>query len=90
MEHRGGVQSVNFFRRRVLDLTRFEDLQALFAEMNQDQRELRRSIHNMMWHLRGSLSREEAWTLSPVERHDLDRLVKERMEIVQKTGLALI
>jgi hypothetical protein len=62
----------------------------VFIEMNTAQRELRRAIHNTMWHMRGSLSREEAWTLSPQERHDIDRLVKERMEMMQKTGLAVI
>jgi hypothetical protein len=90
MGYGGRVQPIHFFRRRVLDLKQYEDLQALFAAMNKDQRDLRRAVHNTMWHMRGSLSREEAWTLSPIERHDIDRLVKERMDIVQKTGLALI
>lgn len=47
-------------------------------------------IVHMMWYMRGSLSREEAWTLSHSEREDIMELVAERMEIVAKTKMALI
>lgn len=43
-----------------------------------------------MWHMRGSLSREEAWTLSPDERRDMLKLVEGRVKVVEKTGLALL
>ena len=43
-----------------------------------------------MWQMRGSLSREEAWTLSPDERRDILKQVEGRVKVVEKTGLALL
>lgn len=43
-----------------------------------------------MWHMRGSLSREEAWTLSQIERKDIIASIDERKNMTEKTGLALM
>jgi len=43
-----------------------------------------------MWYMRGSLSREEAWTLSIEERKDIMEMVNERMKIVKETKIPLI
>jgi hypothetical protein len=40
--------------------------------------------------MRGSLSREEAWTLSHSERLDIQKFIEERLKIVEKTRLPLI
>ena len=64
-------------------------MRQFLTEMTHEQREIRRVVYNIVWHMRG-MTRDEAWCLCPQERNDIDRLVKERMEIVQKTGLALI
>lgn len=48
------------------------------------------NIAELMWHMRGSLSREEAWTLSYHERQDLLKYIKERLAIVEKTGMPLL
>lgn len=40
--------------------------------------------------MRGSLSREEAWTLSPDERRDIMKFIDERMKLVEKTKMPLI
>jgi hypothetical protein len=58
--------------------------------MQRDQKTLRHTIVRIMWHMRGSLSREEAWTLSPIEREDIVALVDEHRDLVEKTGLALM
>lgn len=47
-------------------------------------------IHEIMWNMRGGLTREEAWTLSPQERADILEDIKKRVETVEKTGLPLI
>jgi len=67
-----------------------ESIPALLADMKKDQKELRELIHELMWHMRGSLSREEAWTLSPVERSELLADIKKRIETVEKTQLPLL
>lgn len=40
--------------------------------------------------MRGSISREEAWTLCHEEREDIMHLIAERQTIVEKTGLPLL
>lgn len=62
----------------------------MLHEMQTEQKELRMVVAQMMWYMRGSLSRQEAWTLSPEERKDVVRVVDERREITQKTGLPLM
>jgi hypothetical protein len=39
-----------------------------------------------MWHFRGSLSREEAWTLSPQEREEYQADIKKRIELFEETN----
>jgi len=58
--------------------------------MNHESSEMRLLIHDIMWHMRGSISREEAWMLSPAERRDIQKLIKQRLEIVEKTHLPLL
>jgi len=58
--------------------------------MQVEQTEMRRTIHTIMWHMRGSLSRQEAWTLSIDERRDIIKQIEEHVERTTKTGLALL
>lgn len=62
----------------------------MMREMRQDQNDLSRIIARIMWHMRGSLSREEAWTLSAEERNDILKLIEEHRELTEKTGLPLM
>ncbi len=47
-------------------------------------------IHSIMHGMRGSLSREAAWELSPKERKSMLRQIEERVKMTEKTGLPLI
>lgn len=58
--------------------------------MKKEGHELMTLVHNIMWHMRGSIGREEAWTLSPQERKDILNLINERVKAVEKTGLPII
>ena len=58
--------------------------------MAKEGKDLRKLIHNIMWHMRGSISREEAWHLSSQERQDFLELIEERVKAVEKTGLAIL
>jgi hypothetical protein len=58
--------------------------------MANEQKLMRKLITTIMWHMRGALSREEAWTLSPDERQDIMKSIEERKEITEKTGIALM
>ncbi len=90
MDDGPGVQPLDFFRLSLLRILDPAELREFLMRFRREQRDLRRHVHDLMWHMRGSLSREEAWTLSPDERRDLLKLVADRMKIVEKTGLPLI
>lgn len=62
----------------------------LIGEYRHEQKELRRHITDILWHMRGGITREEGWTLSPLERRDIMRLIEDRIKVVEKTGLALL
>lgn len=58
--------------------------------MKHDVKQLRQLLVRIMWHMRGSVSREEAWTLSQDERRDMLELIEENRETTEKTGLPLM
>lgn len=63
---------------------------AYLNEMSDEQKQTTELITTIMWHMRGSLSREEAWTLSPDERQIIIQSIEDRKETTEKTGLALM
>ena len=67
-----------------------EELETLINRMKAEQRELRASINEVCWHMRGSFSREEAWTLCHDERVELMKYIEQRIKLVEKSGLPLI
>jgi hypothetical protein len=58
--------------------------------MGDETDSLRKLATTIMWHMRGSLSREEVWTLSVEERKDIVASIAERKELTEKTGLPLM
>lgn len=90
MDFEDRIQPVNFFRATLLRLTSGEQLKEFLSSLERDQKKLRKDIVEIMWYLRGSLSRQEAWTLSPLERDEYIEYISERMKIVEKTKMALI
>lgn len=58
--------------------------------MSEDQKAMHQATVRIMWHMRGSLSREEAWTLSPDERDEIIELIEEHKELTQKTGMPIL
>jgi hypothetical protein len=84
------VQSCNFFRGTLLRLTTGEQINSFLKRFDKEQKELRSQIVNLMWYMRGALSREEAWTLSITERRDIMEMVEERMKVVKESRMPLI
>ncbi len=89
MGNRNRIRSSKFFRSKLL-VTPPENIPLFLDGMKREQKELRHMIHEIMWNMRGGLTREEAWTLSPQERADILEDIKKRVETVEKTGLPLI
>ena len=66
------------------------DIAELLDQMQADQKDMRMITAQIMWDMRGSLSRQEAWTLSVEERKDIVKLIEEHKEMTEKSGLALL
>jgi hypothetical protein len=66
------------------------EIAEMLHEMQVEQKEMRIITSKLMWHMRGSLSRQEAWTLSLEERKDIIALIAEHKEMTEKTGLPLM
>jgi hypothetical protein len=90
VEDQARIQPGNFFRARLLTLTTQEQLEDFIGNFEKDAKALRKEIVEIMWYMRGSLSRNEAWCLSPTEREEYANYIGERMKIVEKTKMALI
>jgi hypothetical protein len=59
-------------------------------EYKEEQYALRKEIMEIMWSMRGSISRKEAWSLSVTERKDLMKYINGRIKIVQETKMPLL
>ena len=66
------------------------EIREFLRSMQTEQDELRHLITRIMWHMRGSVSRQEAWSLSLEERKDIIKLIDEHRELTEKTGLPLL
>lgn len=71
-------------------MTTEEQITQFLDRYDKMQKSLRQQIVDIMWYMRGSLSREEAWRLSSVEREDIMEMVQERIKLVKETKLPLI
>lgn len=86
----GRIRSFIFFRITLLRLTTEEQITKFLRRYENEQKALRKQIVDIMWYMRGGLSREEAWTLSIHERGDIWEMVEERMKIVKESKMPLI
>lgn len=67
-----------------------QELRSLINSYKKEQKELRKLVANICWHMRGGVTREEAWALSAIERTDILELIDERVKAVEKTGLPIL
>jgi uncharacterized coiled-coil DUF342 family protein len=58
--------------------------------MKKERDELTDQIHELMWHYRGSLSRDEAWTVCVEERKRMIKAIEKRIKTVEQSGLPLL
>ncbi len=71
-------------------ITTLTELQGLINSYKNDSDELIDQIHSIMWYMRGSVTREEAWVLSHNERRRILRQIEERVKMVEKSGMPII
>jgi hypothetical protein len=51
---------------------------------------IKQQITEICWYMRGSLTWEEAWSLSEVDRNDLIKFVGENAERFKKSGQVVV
>jgi hypothetical protein len=90
MEESDRIRSNNFFRFRLITITDNDELGEFLRGMKQEQHAIHHTTIRIMWHMRGSLSREEAWNLCPEEREHIMKMIEEHKELTEKTGLPLM
>lgn len=62
----------------------------LLRGMQNEQKELTKSIYEICWYMRGGITREEAWSLSTNEREIIYDIIKQNLENTKKTGMPLL
>lgn len=63
------------------------EIKELIEQFETDSKAIRNSILELCWHMRGSISYNDAMLLSYAERELINTLVKEHIETTQKSGL---
>jgi hypothetical protein len=58
----------------------------MVEDLAREQHEITHSIHILLVNLKGAITREEAWALSPDERRDMLKIMEERAKLAQKMG----
>lgn len=58
--------------------------------MRKERDELTEQIHEIMWHSRGSLPRDDAWALSVDERRIEIEAIKKRIKATESSGINLL
>lgn len=77
---------VKFFRARLLALSTVE-IEQLVESYEKQADQYRDNALRLAWHMRGSVSYSDALAMSHKEREMINKITKDNMETVKKTGL---
>lgn len=66
------------------------EVEGLLGQYKAEQDALMETILEIMWHMRGSISREEAWTLSWGERKKILTMIEARIKLTGKHKMPLM
>jgi len=67
-----------------------EEIPFILDEYVKEARAITKDITDIMWYMRGSLNREDAYHLSPKEREYIIALIQKNIENTSKSGIALL
>ena len=81
-----GVQSVKFFRIRLLALSN-EDIVTLLDQMEKETKAMRDDVLRICWYMRGSISYSDGMMLSRTDQILINKIIKDNMETTKKSGL---
>ena len=84
--HNYNIWLCKFFRQRLLTLDR-DAVVELINSYEKDIRALKDDALRMSWHMRGGLSYDDSMMLSFAEREIINKIIKDNIEITEKTKL---
>ena len=64
-----------------------DEIKELIEQFKKDSKAIKNNILELCWHMRGSISYNDAMLLSLDEREIINKLIKEHIETTQKSGL---
>lgn len=67
-----------------------EEIVELIEKFDKEAKAIREELIRICWYMRGAISYEESFFLTREEKSIINDLIKENMEIVEKTKLPFI
>lgn len=67
-----------------------EEIKKLLDEMEMSSKALTKEIADICWYMRGSVSWNEAWGLSPDQRRIIIKLIENNIERTEKAKMPLL
>ncbi len=67
-----------------------EEISEILEEMALASKALTSIVTDICWHMRGSVTWEQAWNLTESQRRVMLNLIKKNIETTQKTGIAIL
>jgi len=64
-----------------------QSIVALLEGYDKESKALRTETLKICWYMRGSLSYDEGFTLSPQDREIINSIIKENLDVTKKSGL---
>jgi hypothetical protein len=66
------------------------EVDEIFQEMSSESKALMKQIIDITWYMRGGVSYDEAWGLSPIERKRMIELIKDNIQRTHDSGMPLV
>lgn len=63
------------------------EVQKLLNDFELESKALKQMIIKLCWYMRGGLSIEEGWVISPEDREIISTLIQENLETTKESGL---
>lgn len=68
----------------------YENIPIFLADMRIEAGAIIQQITQILWYMRGGITREEAWRTSFFERKQILKLIEKNIENTNKSGLPLL
>lgn len=89
MGNRSGIQCIGFFRNWLLKAEP-QEINVYFEQLEKERSSIKQQITEICWYMRGSITWEEAWSLSETDRNDITKFIGENAERFKKSGQVVV